>query len=236
MKVLAANNEQSEVTIDRITEQRKKLDEKLALLEEFVHTPIENLESELEEIAIDLDTVNLESPVAEVVLEVEPSTITKVPVENSTEIDPVIKEKDVAMSDVTEGPIEEITIKGIEEIIVTLEDPSLIGNVTTDITLIRTLSDESYELETNKEYAKASAKLQEAIKRANNILTLIKLKEKYSTALEKELIITSEKQAETPIVAEEITNPIEEIEKLNTLLEDEVEEKVTLNKQSNLRE
>ena len=209
-----AATEQPEVTIDRITEQRKELADKLTALEDLVNTPVENIESALTNIAADLETITIGDE--EMIIE-EASEITTLPTEEELKEEKPQEETAVKI----EEKMEEETDKEVAEEIKEdeqeiLEDPVLIEEVHTDIALIRELSQSSYELETAEEYAEASAKLQEAIKRTNNILSLIELKEKYSTVLEEELIITPETQ--------EIETVIDEVISLETLIkEDELE-------------
>jgi len=211
LEVLAANNEQSEVTLDRITEQRKELKNKLTTLENLVNTPIENIESALIDIATDLETITIGD---EMILEEEISETPTLPISELQEVtlDKKIEQINTDKEDVREEDvlIEEVIINNDQE---TLEDPILIEEVNVDIALIHELSDDSYKLETEEEYAEASAKLQEAIKRINNMLSLIKLKEKYSAVLEEELIITPETQEIKPVIDEvmEVESALEEI-------------------------
>jgi hypothetical protein len=202
LEVLAANNENPKVTTDRIAEQRKKLEERLAILEGLVTTPVEDIESALLDISADLKTITIageELPLEdEVSEEIDlPTTEDALPEEETKE--EIAVGAEVVEVVVAELPLVEAEIKENEQ--ETLEDPIMIGEVTNDLILIRELSDASYKLEDEEELAKASAKLQEAIKRMNNILSLIKLQEKYSAVLEKELIVTPEIKKEELIPA-----------------------------------
>lgn len=210
-----AATEQPEVTIDRISEQRKELGDKLTILESLVHTPVESIESALIDIAADLETIHIgdeEMTLEEDVVEEDVLDTATLPSEEE------LGEKQEQVAPITEDVTKEETENTTHEEVASnvskedtqeiLEDPLLVEEVHADIALIQELSQSSYELETAEEYAQASAKLREAIKRTNNILSLIKLKEKYSTALEEELVVTSKTQEikDTEATTEEVVS------------------------------
>ena len=166
---------ESKITAEYVAEKRKEAAEKLAKLEDFVTSPVENIEADLETISADLETISIETKEeaksVETIAEIE-TALEKIELETKEEVESA-----------------ELT----EETTPALDDPTLIESVQADIVIIKELLAKADTAIESEEYASAFSSIKEALKYMNNQLSLIELKEKYSNALEDELISTDEK-------------------------------------------
>lgn len=159
LEVLALENtEESKL---RIAKQREAVQAKLALIEGLVATSSQDIQSDIESISQDLEILTT----------------------TSLALPSVSSNESIALSTLKEAAPESTTPTSLEKDSL-LSDPTMVTDITNAITAIHELSLLSLEFEKRAQYAESFNVLQEALNKAQSILSLIDVQEKYSKILE----------------------------------------------------